>query len=169
MNYDILNKLVNESKSLNEIAHELNLSQTNVRYWLKKHKLETNCKWKLEDKSSKHCPRCNSDKAIGEFYQRRGQLGGSVYCKTCTGEQAIERMRQFKSDCVEYKGGKCIRCEYNKCIDALEFHHRDPSKKEFTISQIKGKSLDSKVKKELDKCDILCSNCHREKHFDLRR
>jgi len=63
---------------------------------------------------------------------------------------------------IDYKGGKCIVCGYNKCTWALEFHHIDPKEKEFSISD-KGytRSWD-KVKIELDKCVLLCANCHRE-------
>lgn len=68
---------------------------------------------------------------------------------------------------VEYKGGKCSVCGYDRCADALEFHHLDPSQKDFGISS-KGytRSWD-KVKEELDKCILVCSNCHREIHSGL--
>lgn len=68
---------------------------------------------------------------------------------------------------VEYKGDKCSVCGYDRCADALEFHHLDPSKKDFGISS-KGytRSWD-KVKEELDKCILVCSNCHREIHSGL--
>jgi hypothetical protein len=65
---------------------------------------------------------------------------------------------------VEYKGGKCSSCGYNKCIAALEFHHLDPSKKDFSISSSGNTRSWNKVKEELDKCVLLCSNCHREVH-----
>lgn len=62
----------------------------------------------------------------------------------------------------------CEICGYNKCIEALDFHHRDPSKKDFTISSTRkgGKGVGSwpELKKELDKCILVCSNCHREIH-----
>lgn len=65
---------------------------------------------------------------------------------------------------VTYKGGKCERCGYDRCIDALEFHHIDPVQKDFTISA-KGYTRSwNKVKAELDKCIMLCANCHRELH-----
>lgn len=66
---------------------------------------------------------------------------------------------------IEYKGGKCEICGYNKCIGALEFHHKDPSEKDFTIS---GKSYSyERLKKEVDKCMLVCSNCHVEIHEQL--
>ena len=53
--------------------------------------------------------------------------------------------------------------DYDKCMSALEFHHLDPKEKDFSIST-NIKSLDL-IKKELDKCILLCANCHREEHF----
>ena len=72
-----------------------------------------------------------------------------------------------KQMCVNYKGGKCFSCGYNKCLAALEFHHINPNEKEFNIGT-KLKRLDSfdDIKSELDKCILLCSNCHRELHND---
>lgn len=50
----------------------------------------------------------------------------------------------------------------------MEFHHRDPNEKEFSLSKSAFKSIKNleRAKKELDKCDLLCSNCHREEHYD---
>ena len=75
----------------------------------------------------------------------------------------VENRRRTKEKAVFYKGGKCQQCEYDKCIAALEFHHRDPAAKEFRLSSGKTRNWD-KVQKELDKCDLLCANCHREVH-----
>lgn len=75
--------------------------------------------------------------------------------------------KRTKELLVEYKGGKCEFCGYNKCVEALEFHHIDETTKEFAISG-STKSLE-KQKKEADKCYMLCANCHRELHagFDI--
>jgi hypothetical protein len=70
--------------------------------------------------------------------------------------------KKTKQLLVEYKGGKCEFCGYNKCIEALEFHHIDETTKEFSISG-STKSLE-KQKEEADKCYMLCANCHRELH-----
>jgi DNA-binding CsgD family transcriptional regulator len=79
----------------------------------------------------------------------------------------VKNFRQKnKERAVNYKGGKCEKCGYNKCITALEFHHTDPKEKDFHISSNMNKAWD-KVKKELDKCILVCSNCHREIHYDL--
>ena len=62
-------------------------------------------------------------------------------------------------------GGKCEICGYNKNLSALEFHHKDPNEKEFQIDarRFANTNLDI-LEKELNKCIILCSNCHREIH-----
>jgi len=75
-----------------------------------------------------------------------------------------KRRKKIRLMAVEYKGGKCSLCGYNKCIDALEFHHADSSGKDVGISD-KGYTRSwSKVKEELDKCVLVCANCHREIH-----
>lgn len=94
-------------------------------------------------------------------------LEKSGRCLKCQVEATQKRRNKVKEMAVEYKGGKCSVCGYDRCADALEFHHLDPSKKDFGISS-KGytRSWD-KVKEELDKCILVCSNCHREIHSGL--
>lgn len=73
-----------------------------------------------------------------------------------------KRRRKIKFLSIEYKGGKCFICNYNKCQEALDLHHIDPRTKEFSIGD-KGYTRSWKrVKAELDKCVLLCANCHRE-------
>ncbi|MDD2689567.1 MAG: hypothetical protein PHT41_05420 [Candidatus Omnitrophica bacterium] len=75
-----------------------------------------------------------------------------------------KRRKKIRQMAVEHKGGRCDVCGYNQCIDALEFHHNNSSHKDFSISE-KGYTRSwSKVKEELDKCTLLCANCHREVH-----
>ena len=73
--------------------------------------------------------------------------------------------REVKRKLIEYKGGKCQICGYNRYQEALEFHHLDPSQKDFTISG-GTKSFES-LKPEVDKCILVCANCHREIHAGL--
>ena len=70
---------------------------------------------------------------------------------------------RLRQKAAAYKGGACENCGYNKCFAALEFHHRNPSEKSFTISKRYSYSW-QRIKKELDKCIMLCANCHREFH-----
>lgn len=77
-----------------------------------------------------------------------------------------EQRRKVKLQCIEYKGGKCERCGYNKCPAALEFHHLDPSEKDFGISSNGISRSFEKCKVEVDKCILVCSNCHAEIHHE---
>ena len=76
--------------------------------------------------------------------------------------------KRRKQEFVDYLGGKCVSCGYNKCLDALHFHHKDPDTKSFSINSAfahpKRKAL---IKEEVDKCILLCANCHSEHHAGL--
>ncbi len=73
-----------------------------------------------------------------------------------------KRRRKIKTLSIEYKGGKCKICGYCKYVGALELHHINKDEKSFGIGD-KGYTRSwEKVKAELDKCILLCANCHRE-------
>lgn len=115
------------------------------------------------------CVKCNEDKPESDFYGTKTKIAGgkkysSSFCKKCDKKRTGERLQQLRKLFVEYKGGKCSICGYGRCIWALELHHRNPNEKEFIISRLR--SFNEKTKKELDKCDLLCANCHREIHFN---
>lgn len=81
---------------------------------------------------------------------------------------AITAIRHaIKRQLVKYKGGKCEECGYDKCIAALQFHHIDQETKDFDLSmKYNGGSLNmQELYDEVDKCKMLCANCHAEKHF----
>ena len=82
-------------------------------------------------------------------------------CSTCVSKI---RRATLKIIAVEYKGGKCVSCGYNDHPAALQFHHTNPSEKEFTISTYLIKRTWDEIKLELDKCTMLCSNCHAIQH-----
>ena len=73
-----------------------------------------------------------------------------------------QRREKHKKILVDYKGSKCIYCGYAKYMGALEFHHT-LGKKDFTISSKMSWNIGA-LKKEVDKCILVCSNCHREIH-----
>jgi predicted HNH restriction endonuclease len=82
-------------------------------------------------------------------------------------EAVTKRRKKLKTMAVELKGGKCQICGYNRCISALDFHHIDGKSKEFDLST-KGLTRSwEKIKKEIKKCVLVCSNCHREIHAGL--
>lgn len=75
-----------------------------------------------------------------------------------------KRRKKLKQMLIEYKGGKCSICGYNKYAGAMDLHHKGDSEKSFGLS-LKGltRSWD-KLKEEADKCILVCANCHREIH-----
>ncbi len=98
-------------------------------------------------------------------------------CKNCkcnyhnhiTGNQSYknqkERGLEKKYNFIMMKGGKCEKCGYNNSFRALTFHHRDPSIKSFTLeTRTLANMSHSKCLEELEKCDLLCFNCHMELH-----
>lgn len=95
------------------------------------------------------------------------KTGMHYRCMKC-GTEAVQRRREkLKELAVEYKGGKCERCGYCKCLKALEFHHVDPNEKEFGIGAKGHTKSFEKIKIEIDKCILVCANCHREIHAEL--
>tara|TARA_R110000824_G_scaffold15595_1_gene65445 strand:- start:3098 stop:3505 length:408 start_codon:yes stop_codon:yes gene_type:complete len=77
--------------------------------------------------------------------------------------RAAEARRKRKKVLIEYAGGECEHCGFNEEISSCyDFHHKDPSKKEFAIGT-KNYGLE-KQKKEVDKCLLLCRNCHAKVH-----
>lgn len=75
-----------------------------------------------------------------------------------------ERRKKLRLLALEYGGGKCQLCGYKKCIRALSFHHKDPNKKDFGLSARGFTRSWEKTKPELDKCLLVCANCHMEIH-----
>jgi len=172
MDKSILTQLIKENLSSHQIAKKLNTSQTNVRYWLKKHELKTQHK-KFQKKdwgdiTHRRCSKCREEKTIDCFYGKKDNKKDKIrfhnYCKSCMEKITVERQQKLKQQCVDYKGGKCVRCGYNEYVGALDFHHIDPSQKEYTIASKKNCSFEY-LKPELDKCVLLCRNCHAITHW----
>ena len=118
-------------------------------------------------KLKKKCPKCGIIKdRKSDFYQIKGEgVKVNGFCKPCLLKSNAERRREVKIKAIEYKGGKCIKCGYNKCPGALDFHHLDPNEKDPSYNLFKT-IFNNRLKKELDKCVLLCSNCHRELHYE---
>lgn len=111
----------------------------------------------------------------GDNFEPMDKAYTRKYCYKCAPHedenmshaQAVTiKRRAIKEMLIKYKGGKCERCGYNKCMRALDFHHLDPNEKDFGLSKCLTKSIDS-LKAEADKCILLCKNCHSEEHERL--
>ena len=77
----------------------------------------------------------------------------------------VDYRRKQKDLVLNHMGGaKCSKCGYDKCVDALDFHHLDGTNKLFSLSNKMGNMKIEKLLAEADKCIVLCANCHRELH-----
>jgi 5-methylcytosine-specific restriction endonuclease McrA len=82
-----------------------------------------------------------------------------------------------KKEWVSYRGGQCVTCGYDRCVQALVFHHVNPALKRFSISgggdsrydisQGSAGHTKTEILEELDRCVVLCGNCHGELHAGL--
>ena len=150
-------KLINLGFSQREIGIELGASKATIN---KKLKIYGLCTFytKIINKGLPKCLKCGEEDH-SKFYKRQKK-----YCKKCLCAAQKKSNNDKKRKLIEYKDGKCIKCGYNKCDQALTFHHRDPKKKEFGIANHMRYTLKA-LKKEVDKCDLLCANCHYEVHY----
>lgn len=117
----------------------------------------------------KKCEICGKDFQIMPFGQTR------KYCYDCAphvdencsyAQYVTTKRRAIKQALIARHGGKCERCGYDKCMRALQFHHLDPTQKDFGISTTLTKSFQT-LCQESDKCILLCANCHAEEHQRL--
>jgi len=83
--------------------------------------------------------------------------------------EAVKKWRQnTKIRMVESMGGKCQICGYDKCYEAMEFHHINPKEKDFGLGAIRGNPVSwIKIVEELKKCILLCNRCHSEVHYGI--
>ena len=143
---EVLLELLKMGLSTRQIARKLDFSPSNIEYWEHKHGLRP---------------------AFGPHGKGR---------KTKTPEQSaaqtvresVEHRRRLKARAIAYKGGKCILCGYSRCNTALEFRHPDKSTKTFGLCKKGLITSWSSIMKELDKCVLICANCHREVEAGFR-
>lgn len=156
MESDALSKLLAEGLSQREIAKKFSISQTTVRYWLDKFGLLT------EFQGQDFCCKVCGERDKTKLALRHGKPCRTI-CKGCDSRRAIDRARRNKLLAIEYKGGRCSVCGYCKNYAALCFHHLDPTKKDPNFDKMKFWGF-ARIRVELDKCVLVCSNCHVETH-----
>lgn len=116
----------------------------------------------------KECKKCKIEKEDKDFYTQSDRKSGTSMCKSCFNEYCVLRWINTKIKALEYKGNKCQDCnnEYpEKPYVIFDFHHLDPNLKDYSWNQLRLMSWKSIIK-ELDKCVLLCSNCHKIRHHN---
>lgn len=71
----------------------------------------------------------------------------------------LDKRQNNKARAVEYLGGRCKRCGFNENMNIFHFHHLDPADKKYNISEKLNKGFEF-IRSELNKCILLCINCH---------
>jgi len=157
---DVLKALLDEGRTLKEIADRLDRSVATVRHWTARYDLRTVRRKRSREaghpvKAERLCQRHGRTQFVleGRGYYR---------CTRCRVEAVSKRRRSVKRILVEEAGGRCVLCGYARCIQALHFHHLDASSKTFQLSfNGHSRSLD-RSRAEARKCALLCANCHAE-------
>ena len=174
-----INKIIelrNENKTYLEILKIVNISEDKLKKVCRKYDINrssTKFKDKIVNKDEilKYYQNGNSIKKTSQYFKlsretvRKHIPDDMIKIReiVISKSKAVSLWRKrSKLRLIEYKGGKCEKCGYNKCTSAMHFLHNDPNEKDFTIG---GKSFSlEKLKKEADKCILVCSNCHSEIH-----
>jgi len=158
-------KYVEKEMTIKQITQSYGFACTTIERWLKKFNIprrssspqkgEKNARWK------------GGPKAYGESRRKTQEYKEyqKEWLKTHP-NYTTEKCRKMKQKAIEYKGEKCLICSVefdgnNACI--FDFHHRDLNKKDLSIGQLITRKWE-KIKSELDKTDLMCSNCHRLIH-----
>lgn len=104
----------------------------------------------------------NSDALLQE--NTRSALIGRTHTKNPKSIKARELTQHRKRELVAYKGGRCERCDEEYHPNVFDFHHHDQLVKKFNVSQSNMQTSWANLITEVDKCHLLCANCHREVH-----
>ena len=136
------------------------------------------------DMKTKICPKCEielplNDEHFASRYDRKEKMFQHI-CRKCQSEyrkihyeknkqKYIDKAKVFTQSMVEWfieykKTLKCVECGEDRYW-VLDFHHRDPKEKDIEVSTLIRRGSKSKILNEIEKCDVLCSNCHRDLHF----
>jgi hypothetical protein len=118
------------------------------------------------------CKSCGCEKSLDNF-AKAGIYKGVEYkrhlCVPCYSLSKKPRRKKIKEDFIEWKKTlECSRCKNND-YRVLEFHHKNPLEKEFSIANMVDRGFSKeKINDEVSKCDVLCANCHRIVHYEIR-
>ena len=163
-----LEGLVKAGMTIAEIAAEVGRSKSTVRHWMRVFELRSRNARGRRPKSvwraAKNAGLLNARMVCRYHGETDFILEGRGYyrCKKCRSERVARRRRDVKTALVAEAGGRCVVCGYDRWVGALQFHHVDPSTKEFHIA-LHGvtRSLE-RARAEAGKCVLLCANCHAE-------
>ncbi len=157
MEKDALEELVKQGLSTRAIAERLNTSHTTTRYWIRKYELSTQAKQSV---TNYKCCQCGeSDPA--KFYGHKRAM-----CGSCHNAYNIKQGQGKRLRAVQELGGHCQACGFSLYMCSLDFHHKNPAAKDPNFRSMRGWSW-KRILVELEKCTLLCKNCHAAIHNGL--
>ena len=109
------------------------------------------------------CSTCNIPLDETNAYRKNAKRLQS-YCKPCFNKRCAERWKRLKAQAIESFGGVCFDCKASYHYSVFDFHHLDQTTKEFEWEKVRLLS-EERRQQELSKCVMLCSNCHRIRHY----
>lgn len=154
MGKDQLGEFVSAGMSTRRIATALGCSQSTVRFWLKKFELKT------QPGNVHLCGRCG-ERDPQKFYGHKRNV-----CARCHNSYTKSKGHDIRRQVLEHLGGRCVRCGYDEFQVSLDLHHTDPALKDPNFVSMRGWTW-SRVLIELQKCVLLCKNCHAALHAGL--
>jgi DNA-binding CsgD family transcriptional regulator len=161
-----LARLIEDGLSLREMAERLDRGPSTIRYWIGRHGLKTRGMGlrkpglsEAKEKGVRYVEsRCEHHGLTRFILENRGYYR----CMQCRMERVSAWRRRAKRRLLEAAGGACALCGYDRSPVALQFHHLDPSQKEFSISREGVTRSFAELEAEAAKCVLLCANCHAE-------
>lgn len=114
-----------------------------------------------------NCNHCGIPFTKDNCYQqktRSGDFRPYSTCKKCHSKLVVERWIELKKRVVEQMGGRCADCQGVFSYELYDLHHLVPKEKEYNWGKIKLFS-EERRQAELNKCVLLCANCHRKRHL----
>jgi hypothetical protein len=166
-----LEQQIARGATLREMADKFDRSTATVRYWLRRHGLAVSRsvgRRPLVPSATVQAALEAGARTVAARCPRHGQTvfvienSGRSRCRLCRIERVAEWRRRVKRQLVSEAGGCCQLCGYSACVAALQFHHRDPSKKLFQLSMGRATRSAAELRREAAKCALLCANCHAE-------
>ena len=160
-----LRELVEGRLSVRDLATELGLSYSTIRYWLTRYGLSTRQSERREAiRAALEAGECEVELTCSKHGPTRFILEGRNYfrCARCRAERVAGQRRKIKAQLLRDGGECCQVCGYSRDPRALHFHHLDPGEKEFGLSANGAARSLSRARAEAAKCVLLCANCHAE-------
>lgn len=169
-----LEELVEGGLTVRQIAEAVGLSGSTVRHWLRRYGLKTHNKFGPRFDASVTVAR-QSGVAVQNLVcfvhgETEYVLEGRGYyrCKRCRNDRISRHRRRLREALVAEAGGACALCGYDQYVGALQFHHVDPATKRVQISGAGLAVPVAELRQEVEKCVLLCANCHAEVESGMR-